>query len=189
MSKQLNLVINGKGGVGKIFFTVNFLTYLLDQRISHVAVDTDHENSTLMRFHPQAEFIDITSPREMDRIFSPLNHTDLLVVDARAASTDMFLDYFAEVRVLDFLEEANTKLTLVIPVNHEADSVEQVRILCDGLKNRCRYVVVKNQAHSEHFRLYERSESRQRLLNEFGGREIIMPRLYDWIVAGLKGTH
>jgi hypothetical protein len=46
--------------------------------------------------------------------------------------------------------------------------------------------VVKNQAHSEHFRLYERSESRQRLLNEFGGREIIIPRMYDWIVAGLN---
>lgn len=121
--------------------------------IGHIAVDTDHENSTLKRFHPQAEFVDIDRPREVDRIFALLDHTDLVVVDCRAASTDLFLDYFAEMRVFDFLAQADTTLTLVIPVNHEADSVEQIRILADGLKNRCRYVVVKNQAHSEHFRL------------------------------------
>ena len=153
MSKQLNLVINGKGGVEKSFFAINLITYLLDQRIGHIAVDTDHENSTLKRFHPQAEFVDIDRPREVDRIFALLDHTDLVVVDCRAASTDLFLDYFAEMRVFDFLAQADTTLTLVIPVNHEADSVEQIRILADGLKNRCRYVVVKNQAHSEHFRL------------------------------------
>jgi MinD-like ATPase involved in chromosome partitioning or flagellar assembly len=62
MSKQLNLVINGKGGVEKSFFAINLITYLLDQRIGHIAVDTDHENSTLKRFHPQAEFVDIDRP-------------------------------------------------------------------------------------------------------------------------------
>jgi hypothetical protein len=87
--------------------------------------------------------------REVDRIFALLDHTDLVVVDCRAASTD----FFAEMRVFDFLAQADTTLTLVIPVNHEADGVEQIRILADELKNRCRYVVVKNQAHSEHFRL------------------------------------
>ena len=30
MNKQINLVINGKGGVGKSFFATNFVQYLKD---------------------------------------------------------------------------------------------------------------------------------------------------------------
>ena len=31
MAKQINLVINGKGGVGKSFFATNFVQYLKDR--------------------------------------------------------------------------------------------------------------------------------------------------------------
>jgi hypothetical protein len=186
MNKQLNLVINGKGGVGKSFFATNLITYLVDQSIAHVAVDTDHENSTLMRFHPDATFVDIDHPREVDGIFDLLQRADLVAVDCRAASTDLFLDYFAEISLSDILKHAGAVLTLIVPVNHEADSVEQVHVLSDALQGRCQYVIVKNQAHSEQFRLYERSASRQRVLNDFGGREIIMPRMQDWLVAAMN---
>jgi MinD superfamily P-loop ATPase len=47
MQKQFNAVINGKGGVGKSFFAVNFVQYLKDSDIAHIAVDTDNENSGL----------------------------------------------------------------------------------------------------------------------------------------------
>ena len=38
MQKQFNAVINGKGGVGKSFFAVNFVQYLKDSGIAHIAV-------------------------------------------------------------------------------------------------------------------------------------------------------
>lgn len=53
MTKQINLVINGKGGVGKSFFATNFVQYLKDRGIDHRAIDSDHENSTLKRFHSE----------------------------------------------------------------------------------------------------------------------------------------
>ena len=34
MTKQINLVINGKGGVGKSFFATNFVQYLKDRGIA-----------------------------------------------------------------------------------------------------------------------------------------------------------
>lgn len=34
-NKQLILVINGKEGVGKVFFTVNFVQYLKGQNIAN----------------------------------------------------------------------------------------------------------------------------------------------------------
>jgi hypothetical protein len=57
MTKQINLVINGKDGVGKSFFATNFVQYLKDRGIARRAIDSDHENSTLTRFHPDSVFI------------------------------------------------------------------------------------------------------------------------------------
>src|SRR5579864_1828967 len=154
MTKQLNFILNGKGGVGKSFFAVNFVQALEDRRLPHRAADTDDENSTLLRFHADAEFVNIQKPRETDRLFALLETTNLLIVDCRAASTDLFLDYFAEINLREVLAALDARLTLVTPVNHEADSVEQLRLLSARLNTDCRYVVVKNQSHSEHFRIY-----------------------------------
>lgn len=189
MPKQLNIIVNGKGGVGKSFFATNFVQYLKDQQIEHRAIDTDNENSTLKRFHREAEFINIEKVQEIDLLFSCLETSSLVVVDCRAASTDIFLDYFREVRVFELLELLAASLTVVSPVNHEADSVEQVKIIADALGGKCRYVIVRNQAHSEQFKIYDNSRTRSRVLDELAGCEIIMPRLYDWLVTGLNETN
>ena len=189
MRNQIDIILNGKGGVGKSFFATNFVQFLKDNQIPHVAIDTDNENSTLKRFHAAAEFINIEDEQGIDAIFPALEKASLVVVDCRAASTDIFLDYFAEVKVFDILQAMDARLTVISPVNHEADSVEQVKIVADALGSRCKYVVVKNQAHSEHFTIYEKSKTRSRLIDELDAREIVMPRLYDWLVTGLNQTN
>src|SRR6266511_1686533 len=186
MSKHLNFVINGKCGVGKSFFTTNLVQFLKDQRLAHWAIDTDHENSTLKRFHPEADFLAIDQPQELNRIIEAVETNSLVVVDCRAASTDLFLDFFADVSAFDLLDQLGAKMTVLVPVNHEADSIEQLRLLTDGFGHRCRWVTVKNEAHSEQFRLYERSRTRVRLVTELGAREISMRRLHDWLVASLN---
>jgi hypothetical protein len=186
MSKQINLVINGKGGVGKSFFAVNFVQYLKDRGHVHRAIDSDHENSTLKRFHPEADFMNLEHRREIDRMFTTAETCDLLVIDCRAASTDLFLDFFDEVALTEVLRTLDARLTLVCPVNHEADSVEQIRILTDALGDNCAWVVVKNEALSDAFKLYEASKTRRHLLDTLHAREIEMPRLHDWLVATLN---
>ena len=186
MTKQINLVINGKGGVGKSFFATNFVQYLKDRSVDHRAIDSDHENSTLKRFHPEADFINLEHRREIDAVFTTAETCDLLVIDCRAASTDLFIDFFDEVGLSEVLRALDARLTVVCPVNHEADSVEQVRILSDELRDGCRWVIVKNEAHSDAFKLYERSRTRRHLLDALRAREITMPRLYDWLVTALN---
>lgn len=95
--KRLDLILNGKGGVGKSFFAVNFVQFLKDKGIAHVAIDSDNENSTLKRFHPDARFLDLDNRRELDGIFAALEKSHLVVMDCRAASTDLFIEYFAEI--------------------------------------------------------------------------------------------
>jgi hypothetical protein len=186
MQKKFNAIINGKGGVGKSFFAVNFVQYLKDNGIIHTAVDTDNENSTLKRFHPESLFLDIEDPTEIDAIFAALDKADLVVMDCRAASTDIFLDYFDEVKIFDMLKSVGASLNLIMPVNHETDSLEQIRNISDRLNKNANYIIVKNEALSVRFVNYEQSSTRARLLNELAAKEIVMPRLYDWLVAALN---
>ena len=79
--KRLDLILNGKGGVGKSFFAVNFVQFLKDRGIAHVAIDSDNENSTLKRFHPDTRFLDLNNRRELDGIFAALEKANLVVMD------------------------------------------------------------------------------------------------------------
>ena len=189
MIKRLDLIINGKGGVGKSFFAVNFVQYLKDNAIAHIAVDTDNENSTLKRFHPDTRFLDLNNRRELDGIFSVLEKANLIVMDCRAASTELFIDYFAEIDLPAVLSALGTALTLVMPVNHESDSVDQIQRLADQFGKQCSYLVVRNAAHSDSFALFESSEVRAQLKDKLGGREIAMTRLQDWLVEALNGEN
>ena len=69
MSKQINLVVNGKGGVGKSFFATILVQYLKDGCIAHRVFDNDHENSTLKRFHAEAKSVSLDDKRRLDAIF------------------------------------------------------------------------------------------------------------------------
>ncbi len=197
--KRLDLILNGKGGVGKSFFAVNFVQFLKDKGIAHIAIDSDNENSTLKRFHPDVQFLDLANQRELDGIFRSLERANLVVVDCRAASSELFLQYFVEVEAPAVLKALGAVLTLVMPVNHELDSVDQVQRLTDQLGRTCSYVVVRNQlgrtcsyvvvrnaAHSDSFALYESTEVHSQISTELGGREIVMHRLQDWLVEALS---
>jgi MinD-like ATPase involved in chromosome partitioning or flagellar assembly len=184
--KRLILILNGKGGVGKSFFAVNLIQYLKDKDIAHVAIDSDNENSTLKRFHSEAVFLDLAERRGPDAIFNTLEKANLVVMDCRAASTDLFIDFFAEINFTSVLSALGASLTLVMPVNHESDSVDQVQRLADEFDKKCSYVVVRNAAHSKSFALYEGSEVRAQIKDRLGGKEISMAQLQDWLVVALN---
>ena len=187
--KRLDLILNGKGGVGKSFFAVNFVQFLKDKGIAHIAIDSDNENSTLKRFHPDTRFLDLNNRRELDGIFAALEKANFVVMDCRAASTDLFVDYFTEIDLSAVLSELGAALTLVMPVNHESDSVDQIQRLADQFGKKCGYVVVRNAAHSESFALFESSEVRAKLKDKLSGREISMTRLQDWLVESLNAEN
>ena len=184
--KRLDLIINGKGGVGKSFFAVNFVQYLIDKTIPHLAIDTDNENSTLKRFHPGAHYLDMSERRGLDLIFSSLEKGDLTVVDCRAASTDVFLSFFTRIGLPGVLTALGASLTVIMPVNHEADSVDQVQRMADELGKTCGYVIVRNAAHGDNFGIFDASEVRDQIRNKLAGKEVTMAQLENWLVEDLN---
>jgi cellulose biosynthesis protein BcsQ len=187
MTKRLDLIFNGKGGVGKSFFAVNFVQYLKDKGVKFVACDCDNENSTLKRFHgDDVQFLDLSHPRGLDAMIRALDKTDLVVVDCRAASTEMFFNYFDEIDLQPTLKTLSAALTLVMPVNQEADSIDQLQRITDKFKNVCSYVVLRNTVHSDNFAFYDQAIVRKRLLRELGAKEITMSKLQSWLVEELS---
>jgi len=186
MKKQLLLVLNGKGGVGKSFFAVNLVQYLKDRKIKHVAFDSDNENSTLKRFHPEAGFLNLADPRGLDPMVQALEENRLVVVDCRAASTDLFLNFFSSTDLIDLLTTLEAVLTLAMPVGAEIDSIEQLQRITRELGNRCRYVIVRNPVHGDALPLFDASKIRQQLKNELGAKEISLTRMQPWLVDGLN---
>jgi cellulose biosynthesis protein BcsQ len=187
MTKRLDLIFNGKGGVGKSFFAVNFVQYLKDKNIQFVAYDCDNENSTLKRFHgDNVNFLDLSHPRGLDAMIRAMEKTDLVVVDCRAASTDVFFNYFDEIDLQPTLKTLSTALTLIMPVNQEADSIDQLQRITDKLKNLCSYVVLRNTVHSDNFTFYDHAVIRKRLLKELGAKEITMTKLQPWLIEELS---
>jgi hypothetical protein len=186
MKRQLNLILNGKGGVGKSFFAVNLVQFLKDKGVSFAACDSDNENSTLKRFHPDTGFLDLNQPRLLDEMFRALEKTNVVVVDCRAASTEIFLRYFKAIDLSAVLTVLEARITLLMPVNHEADSLDQIQRVVEELDDKASYVIVRNQVHGESFALYDRSAVRVRVLKKLGGREITMTRMEEWLVEGLN---
>src|SRR5437773_11118525 len=158
MKKRLVLILNGKGGVGKSFFAVNFIQYLKDRQIAHAAFDSDNENSTLKRFHPEAGFLYLSNPRGLDPMIQSLDASSLVVVDCRAASTDLFLDFFSSTDLPSLLAGVETLLTLAMPVGAELDSIEQLQRITHELADRCGYVVIRNAVHHESLALFDASK-------------------------------
>src|SRR6185437_85870 len=149
MKKRLILILNGKGGVGKSFFAVHFVQYLKDRGIAHAAFDSDNENSTLKRFHPEVGFIDPDHLSEIDQMVEALQDHSVVVVDCRAASTRIFLNHFEDTNLVSLLGSLDAGLTIASPVNHELDSIHQIQKLVSGIKGKTDFLVIRNEVHGE----------------------------------------
>jgi hypothetical protein len=109
----------------------------------------------LKRFHPDTRFLDLSKRRELDAIFAALEKANLVVVDCRAASTDLFIDFFAEIDLPAVLSALGRKA--------HARHAGEPRIGQRGssptadrpVQRQCGYVVVRNAAHSDSFAMFE----------------------------------
>ena len=183
--KRLILVAMDKGGVGKSFFTILLTQWLHAQRRPFLAFDPDYHNSTLTRFVPESQFLDIRHSENLDRIIEVMQEHPLVLVDGVGSQQRIFLDWLEETNLLKLRHAMRLELTLVLIVEEDKDTVHQAGEAVSRIGNQVDWLVVKNKKSMQTTRIYDQSKARKELLG-CGAKEIVMPKMIDHLVVDMQ---
>jgi hypothetical protein len=183
--KRLILVAMDKGGVGKSFFTILLTQWLRSQQRPFLAFDPDYHNSTLTRFVPESQFLDIRHSENLDRIIEVMQEHPLVVVDGVGSQQRIFLDWLEETNLLKLRRAMRLELTLVLIVEEDKDTVHQAGEAVSRIGNQVDWLVVKNHKTMASSRIYDNSKARRELLG-CGAQEIVLPKMNAELVFLLQ---
>ncbi len=184
-NKRLILTAIDKGGVGKSFFCVRLIEWLREARRSFIAFDPDYNNSTLTRFYPEAQFLNIGHSENLDLIVEALDSTDVVLVDGVGAQQRIFMDWMEETDLLKVKESLGLSVTLVLIIEEDKDTVFQAGEVARRVGNQAEWLVVKNYKQSHSLRIYQNSRAREDLLR-IGAREIDLRKLPEHLTTILQ---
>ena len=136
--------------------------------------------------HREVGFLNLNDPRGLDPMVHALESNDRVVVDTRAASGDLILNFFKSLELPGLLASLGAEVTFAIPVGGELDSIDQIARVATNLGTSVRYVIVLNQVFADRLKLFNASKIRQELKTQFAGVEISMPEMPPWLVASLS---
>jgi hypothetical protein len=192
-SKAKKLVvfsIGGKGGVGKSWFIALLLDWYLSLKIKFHAIDLDNENNTLSRFYPDAEFIEVSSERDLDGMLEKIveGDTALTVLDMRAASTDRIEPWLRKVDFEALHNEHGILFTAIGVVDSSTDSVANIGFWAKdvlGANPNIRFVIAQNKVRGEGL-AYATSADAKRYRETLNLAEIEIPKLEEWVHQKLE---
>ena len=184
-SKRLILTAIDKGGVGKSFFCVRLIEWLPEVHRSFIAFDPDFNNSTLTRFYPEAQFLNIGHSENLDLIVEALDSTDVVLVDGVGAQQRVFLDWMEETDLLKVKASLGLSVTLVLILEEDKDTVFQAGEVARRVGSQAEWLVVKNYKQSQSLRIYQNSRAREDLLR-IGAREIDLQKLSEHLTTILQ---
>lgn len=183
--KRLILVAMDKGGVGKSFFTILLTQWLQSMRRPFLAFDPDYQNSTLTRFVPESQFLDIRHSENLDRIIEVMEDHPLVLVDGVGSQQRIFLDWLEETNLLKLRHAMQLELTLVLIVEEDKDTVHQAGEAVSRIGNQVDWLVVRNHKNMSTTRIYDQSKARKELLG-CGAKEMTMRKLTDHLIIHLQ---
>ncbi len=188
MGKRVVFVTGDKGGVGKSFSSRLLIEWYEERGVKVSAFDTDKANSTLYRFFEKSEIqglslnqLDIDDPIALDEFLEKIaeaKDNEVFLVDCAARTLDRLVTWIREVDFLNLAQELDLKVTLAFVLGTEKDCVAILRDTLESFGEAVEYVVIKNQARGNDFRVYEGSKARERLIESLGGTEISLPGLF-----------
>ena len=184
-NKRLILTAIDKGGVGKSFFCVRLIEWLREAHRSFIAFDPDYNNSTLTRFYPEAQFLNIGHSENLDLIVEALDATDVVLVDGVGAQQRIFMDWMEETDLLKVKESLGLSVTLVLIIEEDKDTVFQAGEVARRVGNQAEWLVVKNYKQSHSLRIYQNSRAREDLLR-IGAKEIDLFKLPEHLTTILQ---
>jgi hypothetical protein len=181
-AKRLILSPQDRGGIGKSFVATLLYDYLVDAKVKLKTFDLDHANSTFKRLVPEAEFIhtdvDAHKLAVLDRLVGALETVDTVLVDNRATGGTKLLEYIKDSRLTELQKALQFDLVFVVIAVDDRDAISQAADVLDDYGKTVQWLVVKNYRDSTEIKMFDESETRQRLLG-FGAIEVEVPCLSE----------
>jgi len=184
-NKRLILLAIDKGGVGKSFFCIRLIEWMREIRQAFVAFDPDFNNSTLTRFYPDAQFLNIGHSENLDLIVEALDTTDVVLVDGVGAQQRIFMDWMEETDLLKVKASLGLSITLVLIIEEDKDTVFQAGDVARRVGTQAEWLVVKNYKQTHSLRIYQNSRAREDLLR-CGVKEIELPKMAEHLTTTLQ---
>ena len=157
---HIHFVGGEKGGVGKSLLSRLLAQYCIDRSVPFVAFDTDRSHGALLRFYPQVSTgISIDDQEGLDRIVEAAvaSPGQRVLVDLAAQTQEPLERWMDGAGVVDVASEMELTITLWYVMDAGRDSASLLGALLDGLGNRMKLVLVKNEVRGDRFNLLEAS--------------------------------
>lgn len=188
--KLIVFTIGGKGGVGKSWLITQLIDWYLANKVPFQALDLDNENNTLSRFFNKAEFVEISSERDLDKMIEQVAESaiTLTVIDMRAASTDRIAPWWKQIDFDTLRDQYGVRFTAIGVVDSSADSVANIGFWAKGVLHKgIEFVIAQNKVRGEELS-YSNSAQRQQYQATLNLAEIELPKLEDWVHRELENT-
>jgi hypothetical protein len=175
------LIIDGvKGGVGKTTVSRAEAYRMQTRKIPCRFYDADTNVGGFARYHKEAvEQVVLDDVRSVGRIFDRLmesSEPDAALVDLGAGTADERLEWLRKSSAVEAHLAGDLTLSIAWVVGDSIASVDLLKEFADSTGLADRFVLVKNAALSGEFSFYQRSKTRQALLDA-GSVEINLPKL------------
>jgi len=189
----LDLIFNGKGGVGKTTIAAHLHEWLRYHCLSHLLLDVD-DNKSLSRLCAQAQphalkgKVEITEDgvkvaREVvtkegvESLFNRVLDAEIVVGDTPANVTAEFAQLFAAAQFRESSEAMRARLTFILVITStDTVAAEEARRLVAAVKRDASYVVILNERLGSDFTGYHNSPTHD-VLQSLGAPEIRFPAI------------
>ena len=185
--KRVLWVTGDKGGTGKSTLARGLAHTLLRSGLEVALFDGDPTNAQLFRYYKDAEDgvtrVNLKERTGADEILVAMEEGDvpIILVDVPGGGSQILPRLEDEVGFLSAMEETGYLLTVVSAMSRIKDSVNQLKFMMETTEGyHAAHVAVKNLYYGEgnKFRFFDRSKTKQRLLDE-GGVVLEMRDLYE----------
>ncbi len=184
--KRLLVSVTSKGGVGKSFFFINLADWYQELNQSFVYFDSDFCNGTLTRFFPDSRFLNPQEPESVAKdLFEAIGQNEVIGWDALAPMHHYLPEWVEQMLLKE--ERTDYRITLVLMVEEDKDTVFQAGEMARRFKDKVDWVVVRNLKTCSTTEIYDNSKARQEL-QRLGAVEITMERVPWSLLATIQKT-
>jgi hypothetical protein len=141
-----------KGGVGKTTLSSVLIDYFNAQGIATQPYDTESPRGNLVRFHPEAQIVDMRDSTDQAKVFDSITRSKVTLIDMRAGILADSLGLMDEIGFLDLARSGQINFAFMHLIGSTVASFQEIDQAADILKGLNHYLVLNKTSSAEFFK-------------------------------------